>query len=902
MADEPILTGKGLKDMAYVPDPVGAEGYAEKGSKPYRVRYGEPGGLATLDGAGKVPEDQLDPNIGASPARLDEAEARLDVLEVSQGDGVPGVANYADIATLFPTPTEGQQVDVLTDADPAKVGRWGYLAGAWVKSTDRVTAIEEDVTALEGDIADLESRGLATGKINGWPDPFFRTFDLASQNLFGRDRWYGGLTGFTLAANTAFDGNALRRTADLGPTALGGPAIWLDEIGAVAGDVITVYLLVVGSGAVVTAPGRFFTDSDAVSVGVQMNATSAAAGSTVTSSATPQWLRHTIPVPATATRFAVYPYTATAGQTFDIVAVWAFKGAAATGPAWPTLSDPDGNAFALAAMAGAVVPNAANEIRNAFQPYAVLESSLGDAENAGDADYANVASTMGFYEQASEATLFNTIIARVWQQSSTDDVEWRVWIRDAVTAFNMDTTTPDASGIVAAANFPDSDSLFTLQLDDPLLVEAGQFVFVMFRGATGTRINVRRWLYNAAITPARHGFPFSTTSGWNNTFSYSNPAAGYGQTAIKLLLESAELRAKGVLTQADVDVSVDAAINVAPEMIVPPYLFGVQGREANCYFDNLFLCDADEYLISASSAYGKHQAERWTWTPAGAVSSTVTITAANKRTGEVLATEAVPIRSAASSAGSGLTKKVLIIGDSLIDAGVVTQTLLDIAATDVMAVTLLGTRGATPNFHEGRGGWTVARYTSDYGPGQNPFWISGTVNFPQYLINNALATPDWVFINLGTNDVFNSTSDSGAASAAATAFTSLDTLITSIKAAGAGVKVGLMISPPPSASQDAFGANYGAAYSRWRFKRNILVWARELISKYEGQEASRIYIVPSNTALDTLNNMQVGASAPVNSRSLVSVTRQNNGVHPADEGYDQMADALWAFLKFYAAA
>jgi lysophospholipase L1-like esterase len=159
---------------------------------------------------------------------------------------------------------------------------------------------------------------------------------------------------------------------------------------------------------------------------------------------------------------------------------------------------------------------------------------------------------------------------------------------------------------------------------------------------------------------------------------------------------------------------------------------------------------------------------------------------------------------------------------------------------------------------------------------------------------------DWVLIQLGTNDVFSATSDGAAVSAAQAAFVRMDTLITSIKASDANTKVGLVIAPPPSFDQDSFGANYGAGQTRWRFKRNILIWARDLIAKYQGQEALRVFIVPSNTALDTLNNMSRASSAPVNSRSAVTSTRQNNGLHPVTSGYQQIADAIWAFLKYQA--
>jgi lysophospholipase L1-like esterase len=339
-----------------------------------------------------------------------------------------------------------------------------------------------------------------------------------------------------------------------------------------------------------------------------------------------------------------------------------------------------------------------------------------------------------------------------------------------------------------------------------------------------------------------------------------------------------------------------------------------------------------------------------------------------------IVTKSIEHRAAASTAGADLNKRVIIIGDSLVSAGITTQTLLDIAATDVMGITLQGTRGSALNKHEGRGGWTVDNYTtagptfhaftvsgvtispviasvytnnggtftvqeialtggagtitcsftgaapaasgtltklsgaggstiafssSSAQPG-NPFWIAGALNFTQYLTNNAIATPDWVLVGLGINDIFSSSSDASAVALSDAALVKMDTLIASIKAAGASVKVGLMIPTPCSESQDAFGENYGVGQSTWRFKRNILTWAKQMIAKYSAQEANRIYLVPSNTALDTVNNMMFATDAPVNSRSTITVARQNNGVHPATSGYQQISDAVWAFLKFYA--
>ncbi|MNC35038.1 hypothetical protein D3C75_835030 [compost metagenome] len=263
---------------------------------------------------------------------------------------------------------------------------------------------------------------------------------------------------------------------------------------------------------------------------------------------------------------------------------------------------------------------------------------------------------------------------------------------------------------------------------------------------------------------------------------------------------------------------------MVPEVVTPTYMYGVQGRESNLYFDNLFLCDSDEFLIDTVASGGSQQNERLTWTPAGEqTSGTVTLTVHDKRSGAQLSSTVIQQRAAALAAGTGMNKKCLFVGDSLIAANTITQTMLDIAATDALKVTLLGTLGSGANKHEGRGGWTIAQYVSN----GSPFYISGAVNFPQYLTNNSLETPDWVFIHLGINDEFNQTSDDGAKVAAQAAFDNFDILIASIKAAGSSIKIGLMTPTPPSRDQDSFGASYGTGQSRWRFKRNIVVYARE---------------------------------------------------------------------------
>lgn len=477
----------------------------------------------------------------------------------------------------------------------------------------------------------------------------------------------------------------------------------------------------------------------------------------------------------------------------------------------------------------------------------------------------------------------------------------------------------------------------------------------------------------AYYTSAYAGDP--KTGAWAPTSSGSNVRLGFEH----LLLTSPVESTISVPTEA-FKAQFTGATDPAPEIVMPVSMYALQGVQANLYFDNVLIGDPTKYDVvlskTASSGTMQQLNECFRWVPAGAVSSgALTMKLKDKVTFVDKASAAINLRAAASSAGAGTTKKLMLVGDSLINGSAITQHLADTASADAMALTLIGARGYGSNWHEGRSGWSVPDYTTAgrvnyykftvsgvsvfplidaeytnngqtfrfdrrkgstelvmfntsgvanppaasgvltkvFGTGDatiafsafesvpgNPFWIGGVVNVPQYLTDYSLAAPDWFMVALGINDIFSQTTDSGAQSAAVAFFTSLDTLITSAKAVDGSIKVGLVIPSPPSFDQDSFGLSEAFGTTRARNKRNILIWARELVTRYAGLEASRIYICPSNLNLDTVNNMNRAASAAVNSRSSVNVARQNNGVHPHTTGYQQIADAIWAFLKFHA--
>lgn len=845
-------------------------------------------------------------------------------------------------------------------------GGYWYKAAAWA-----VTLTKSPYDPLTQAETFTKSTIDKSSQLNGWFDPSFKTLDMSAKSYFGRERFWNSYAGWSKVKNTFFDGFALRRADGYNQTTFGGFTTYLDELGLTTGDELTAYVLCVGNASTVYSAIRFHDAADAVIGTTQLMTNEAGADNLVTSLTAPKWLRKTLTIPANAVKLVVYPYNFSGSVGFDVLSFWVAAGNSTKVSKLPLFNSTFQD-----------LKN--NDLNNKIlAPYGVYLNSKHVTEKVGNADYLNLNKMGGFYEIASKTGYVNTIQCRIWK-TTPSDMEVKIFIRESSDAatFTPSTTTAAASFNILAADFPATEKDLTISLATPLYLEANQKLYVLFRAVDGGTFNMKRWLYDAAATPARHGFPFSTASDWTTAFSISGPTIGYGQTSMALTKDSGEFNAKSDAVNIRYgSTNVDAALKAIeaampsannPVIILPPKIYAVQNKEANVYFDNLLVSPIDDYLVDVSASVGIQQRERFTINTATISTANATITLSDKKSGVQLSTATTSLQVVSSSAKSGTTQKVSVIGDSTTNAGVITQTLLDLAATDVMGVQLIGTLGTGLNRHEGRGGWGVANYTTagptyyaftvsgvsveplinatEYtnngttfrvqtvsltgGSGTivcsvqsgtspaasgtltksnavagdasiafsasvaqsgNPFWIGGVVDYPQYLINNGLATPDFVAIMLGINDVFGQTSDAAATSTANTRLTQLDTLINSIKAVNGTIKVLLMIPPPP-ANQDAFGKNYLVGETSWRHKRNMLMWAQAMITKYSGQEANRIYLVPTNVAIDTVNNYPTETVA-VNSRNLTTVARQSNGVHPATSGYQQIGDAVFYALK-----
>jgi lysophospholipase L1-like esterase len=340
------------------------------------------------------------------------------------------------------------------------------------------------------------------------------------------------------------------------------------------------------------------------------------------------------------------------------------------------------------------------------------------------------------------------------------------------------------------------------------------------------------------------------------------------------------------------------------EMVLPSKLYALVGQELNIYYDNIMNDKDTKYDFDVTCDIGGQYDNYYRVTPDTAGTYPITIRVYRDGIEKAIASSEIIVKGA--SVGSGVNKKVLIIGDSTTANGICTQKLLDnFGASEVMDITMLGTKGTAPNLNEGVSGWTANDFYATAGRGgvTNPFWnpSAEAFDFSYYMAQQSYTGVDYVIINLGINDIFSYTDDTTLQAKINTMLTQYQGMIDSIHAYDEDIKIGLALTIPPAYEQNAFGKSNGCGQTRWRYKRNNFLWVKALIEIFSGQEENNIYLVPINTNLDTRHNMGLEI-LPVNARNsdvMETSIIANGHVHPVESGYHQIADVYWYWLKSF---
>lgn len=364
--------------------------------------------------------------------------------------------------------------------------------------------------------------------------------------------------------------------------------------------------------------------------------------------------------------------------------------------------------------------------------YSYFGKQFTNAEIIGTAVYATNTYYVGLNAIHTAAVNFNKLKARIWNPTA-GDIEYRIFtganvLSSANGYYVPQANTGNYSFSGTCKVFPTADNGIdnVIEFDQIIAIPANTPFVIAFKHATLATFRIGHHTALSGNLVSR-GFNLGATSAasWALNITAANPAA-FLEAGFQLLL--------------DVVGTSSNTTTYVPTLVVPPKIYALEGLESHVYPEHTLVEDYHLYEHDVTCTKGIHKKRGWVWTPSAsdvAGNYALTLAVHDKQKATQLATATSTIVLANKNAYSGLTKNVSIIGDSIIYAGVISQRLLDIAVSDVMDVNLIGTRGTGPNFHEGRGGYTISDYTTA-GRTYQKFTVSGVTTTPA--INSATYT------------------------------------------------------------------------------------------------------------------------------------------------------------------
>ena len=324
----------------------------------------------------------------------------------------------------------------------------------------------------------------------------------------------------------------------------------------------------------------------------------------------------------------------------------------------------------------------------------------------------------------------------------------------------------------------------------------------------------------------------------------------------------------------------------------------VVGDTFELFYKGIMLCkDPYRYNILVSCDIGNAFSRKFVVTPAETGTHTLTVQAMDDF-GNVIDEASTELVVSSKMTSPAEQVNVLCVGDSLTAGGqwvdeVYRRLTKTTSATQHNATAPTGDglsniafvgKKTTANGagYEGTGGWSYSSYL-DTSNADNPFLYNGSIDFSAYCAELGVDVIDRCCILLGWNMATNT---EAAFKEKAKAF--VDLLI----AHNPAVKITLIGIEIPS--YDGLGSNYSvtSAYSKYRalqeFVFNLDKWNADIADAYPNN-VSTLSIAGQ---FDTENGMPT-TTEKVNVRSTKDNIVQNNGVHPANEGYYQIADAVY---------
>lgn len=246
-----------------------------------------------------------------------------------------------------------------------------------------------------------------------------------------------------------------------------------------------------------------------------------------------------------------------------------------------------------------------------------------------------------------------------------------------------------------------------------------------------------------------------------------------------------------------------------------------------------------------------------------------------------------------TNAGNGVTRKVLVIGDSITAANVWTDKLVDLFSDDIMNIEMLGTRGTSKAPNEGRGGWRAWNYAFEKDASNdglsssvtNPFLnpTSNSFDFSYYMNEQKYTSVDYVLLCLGTNDVSRRTHNTDD-----NILLAWKTIIDSIKSFDNNIKILIWLLPMP------------CGLTNEQPKKDMFLHMKELlINKYDNmasRQTNKIYLVDVGCSVSPTDDFNYKEEL-ISEYGEEKWKRPTDIIHPASKGYYAIAKNIHAGIK-----
>lgn len=341
------------------------------------------------------------------------------------------------------------------------------------------------------------------------------------------------------------------------------------------------------------------------------------------------------------------------------------------------------------------------------------------------------------------------------------------------------------------------------------------------------------------------------------------------------------------------------------EIILPSFICGVDGQEINIYKENLVLNNRLKnvcYIHTRMSNDAYQDEKRTVWNP------TTDSLKENNQKWEIMYNglqmiDRKTIKECIVPKNTGSSSiKVLIIGDSKVDNGVVSYHFLHNFDDDNMTCTLLGSKydWSQDNRNEGWGGKTAKWFCTN---ASSPLSNNGVCDFAHYQSAYSIDIPDYVFINLGTNDC---SSLSGGTNTYITEFiTYITQMITSIHSVSSNIVVIVGLCEGCSTVKDTNNAEF----DKWDLNQKISNLHKATISAFDNRQNENIYVCPMYMGMDLTQDYGM-TEVPLSKRDGDVNNGEGNGktrwlisdhIHQSEVGYWKNADYMYALVKYIVA-